>query len=218
MLGAGASPVAHLSVACGESHYLKGREAMNRTVFLGVSMFILGANGSSVVHAEPPESKIISLLFHSIPDDPASEVSLVVTLSLSPVASDGNTIGWSIDAVDFFKPTENDGWKRWQTGALDVLDSPDGLWWVAHADVSSPTESEFTVLPALAGLGDPEHLDDPELFFIIEATESTIIADPDAPYASRTAYCHFHFSDGEDQVEGNDEPVEIDRPEDPGAY
>ena len=180
----------------------------------GIAVLLLIGLNSAAAQADAPESKSLSVVFHRVPADPTSSVSLILTLTLSPAASDGNAIGWSIDSANFFKPEENNGWTKWQAGPLEVLDSADGLWWTTHEDVSDPTESEFTLLPEVSGLGVPEFGEHGELFLTVAASES-IPPNPEGPYESRTAYAQFLFTDGVDELDGEDDPVEIDRPRDP---
>lgn len=183
-----------------------------------VAPFLLAMSSTmSMGQTQPPEFKCISLIFHSIPNDPQSSVSLVVTLLMTSVSVDGNSVGWGIDAAFFARPIENGGWKQWQSGPIEVNDSIDGLWWVTHADISAPAESEFTVLPALAGWGEPEAPGDAELLFVIEASESGVQADPNAPYSLQTAYGRYYFTDGDLEVDGDEDPVEVDEPDHPGV-
>ena len=191
---------------------------MNRTLGFGIVMVLLGGGASSVAHAQMPDTRSISLVFHSVPADPKSSVSVIVTLTMSPVQTNGSTVGWGIDTADFFMPSENGGWKAWHTGPLDVLDSPDGLWWVTHVDPYASTEAEFTLLPELTGLGEPENAGDGDLVFFIDSTISTIISNPEATFGLQTAYAQYQFTHPGDQVEGDDEPVEIDRPRDPELH
>lgn len=167
---------------------------------------------------QPPESQCISLIFHTIPSDPQSSVSLVVTLWLTPGAVEGNSVGWGIDAASFARPIGNGEWQLWQSGPIEVNDSADGLWWVAHADISAPAETEFTVLPALAGWGEPETLGDAELLFVIEAAETGVPGDPNAPYSLQTAYGRYFFTDGDLELDGDEDPVEVDKPLEPSVH
>lgn len=184
-----------------------------------IAPLIFSASTTMVMgQPQPPEFQSISFIFHTVPSDPQSSVSLVVTLLMTPVAVDGNDVGWGIDAASFARPIESGGWRQWQSGPIEVNDSADGLWWVTHADISAPADSEFTLLPALAGWGEPETLGDAELLFVIEAAETGTPGDPEAPYAMQTAYGRYFFTDGDIEVDGDEDPVEVDDPQLPGVH
>ncbi len=185
---------------------------MKRSANLVAPFLFAVSTTMAMGQTQPPEIQCISLIFHTIPNNPQSGVSLVVTLLMTPVAVDGNSVGWGIDAAIFARPIEGGEWRNWQSGPIEVNDSADGLWWVNHADISAPAESEFTVLPALAGWGEPEAPGDAELLFVIESSETGAPADPNAPYALQTAYGWYYFTDGDLEVDGDEDPVEVDGP------
>jgi hypothetical protein len=177
---------------------------MNRIVVVGAIMFVFGSmTGAVNSQLLPPESRQLSLVFRSNPTDPESEVTMIVTLRMSPASIDGNDVGWQIDAVEFVRVEAGLETHNWETGPVDVADSSDGLWWVYHEDVSNPTEAEFTQLPALVGFADSEDPELSELFFFVEAGDPSNSGGGEAIYGERTAVARYSFIDGESESDGD---------------
>jgi hypothetical protein len=98
--------------------------------------------------------KVVCYLIREIPDDATSSIEFAFALSLREQNRTGSDIGWSIVAADIrqaIDPHQCD--RTWHTTSID-LTTPDGLWWVTHADADQPAISEFDMPPLIAGTAD----------------------------------------------------------------
>ena len=181
-----------------------------------LGLVLIGWAGESRVFADPPQNMDLALVFHVDPTDPNSDVSMKVTLSLSVADVDENMIGWSIDHAEFSIPAGGDDWRSWDADQLTVLNTADGLWWVAHESVDDPSETEFTSLPTLIGLGVAQNAEDSDLVFFIDGTDAESQTPSTFPYSDHTAFGSYYFSDGVlVYLNDEDEPIEVGRRHDP---
>lgn len=123
------------------------------TVVLGVC-FEAGPSACLADDPLPPEQTVEGARFdlHETPDNPSSPVLWTIDLLLTEDQTDGNSIGWSIDAV-VIRQFDDHGTllHQWTDNAPDP-NTPDGLWWIEHADPEQPVLSEFTEPPWMEGL------------------------------------------------------------------
>ena len=142
------------------------------------------------------------------PTDPHSDIIFTVTLELTAVAKDGSEVAWEIVSVMFSQPgVEIDN--VWIEYAPDP-DTPDGYWWVEHADPDVPQEAEFDWPPnmfgtaiAVAPVEDDLHYD-----FGGDYCDSQC----QQLYGGQVAAADYWFlveDEEEPEAEGDDEPVEI---------
>jgi len=127
------------------------KHQMKIRVFAGLSCALIAFSLSeSVIMATPSDQSINYSIYFDV-NDLSQGVYYDYTIDLSPVAQDGNSIGWSIDQVTFHRhETETKGENVWYEEFPEVL-SPDGLWWIDYVDPENPTIDEFLMPPAVTG-------------------------------------------------------------------
>ena len=123
-----------------------------RTASLLMGLALWGSTYATA-QAELPDDRIAEYYIRETPTDPDSDVLYIVTLELTAVDQDGDEIAWEITEVTLTKPGEGGGEDTvWVDDAPD-LDTPDGYWWVEHADPEHPQDAEFDWPPLLQGTG-----------------------------------------------------------------
>lgn len=124
---------------------------MKIRIFAGLSCALVALSLSGSVSLATPTEQSINYSIYVDENDLSQGIYYDYTLDLSPVAQDGNSIGWSIDRVTFHRhETDTKDENIWSEEFPEVL-SPDGLWWIDHVDAENPTIEEFLMPPAVTG-------------------------------------------------------------------
>ncbi len=123
-----------------------GNERSNVSVLIGLAL--LGLT-SGTARADLPADRISEYSIRETPADPESDVIFVVTLELTAVDQDGDEIAWEIGKMTLTKPAPG-GDTIWVEDA-PAPDTPDGYWWIEHADPADPQDIEFDWPPSLLG-------------------------------------------------------------------
>lgn len=181
---------------------------MKPVVPLSIVASLMAAVGSPAARALPADRTILYQI-HETPTNPESPVVFKIELEISAVMADPeeDTIGWEVtEAV--FTIVDTGGDIVWSIAEPDV-DTPDGLWWVEHADVTKPVQSEFVLAPPLAGTADPDDPQDDDLLYDFVGAEFQ----GTPPYQTTGAmyYTFAMAADPEEPVEDGDprEPVDV---------
>lgn len=173
-----------------------------RFTLLGLMM--LGALSVSRAVAQIPADQTIHWSFRENPEDPESTVEIHAIVTLSAVEVDEENVGWSVASVEFIRGEGED-----ETSWVEVappLETPDGLWWVAHADVENPQLDEFIDTPLLSGRAysdDPEEVD-----LLYEIESATPMEGGPFEQTSGVSYLLAAADTNEPVKEGEQEPVE----------
>lgn len=160
-------------------------------------------------------AQAVRYALHFDVDDFASPVASEIELQLRPADRDGAFIAWRVEQV-VVTEFDADGVPARQWSRVDpVIDTPDGLWWVEHYDPLKPHPAEFTLMPHVSGLARSQDADLPGLAFALRARPTEPSTDDLPAPAALLSYVLLAEDDSEPEV-GEDEPVEVDLPEDPG--
>ncbi len=114
------------------------------------------------------------------PNDPSSAIIRTIDLDLESHEVDGNDVGWAVVSVKISELDANSQATRVWVDAAPFVGSPDGLWWIEHADPLNPQRSEFTMPPLLRGVVPAEDPADPDLDYSIEGAPYN--APPEPPF------------------------------------
>lgn len=156
-----------------------------------------------------PNDRTITYAIHETPTDPLSAVVFIVRLDASAVVAgvDEDSIGWDITSATFTQPDAG-GDTVW-TVVDPALGTPDGLWWVDHADIHKPTLGEFVLPPALVGTANPaDPLDDDLEYDLVGVSYPGRL-----PYnvTARLDYTFALAAEPETPIEdGQEDPVDVD--------
>ncbi len=133
-----------------------------------------------------------------------------IGLQLQATATNGNSVGWSVEHASIRRRGETLPCDDLWTDATPVVDTPDGLWWVNHADPQQPAIGEFCQPPGISGNAQVESGSaTASLDYFVEGSSGT--PPPGA------ALLDYEFTlDGELEPEdsGADEPAESDDSDD----
>lgn len=99
--------------------------------------------------AEAVQEYLVTYRIHEQPEDPNSLVVLLVSLVVREASRDGSSIGWEISEAGFEQPGSPPS--EWGESS-PLVPSPDGLWWIQHVNVESPSSAEFAAPPLLTGI------------------------------------------------------------------
>lgn len=187
---------------------------MTRTKLLAtlVATIVLGT-GSSVARADLPKDRTIKYSIHKTPSDPQSDIIWSVELELEADDSNGESVGWQIRALRVKGPTPLGSW----TKTSPQVSTPDGLWWVDHADHMDPLASEFDVTPLLEGTAIATGQGEADLEYSFEGDSYS----GSPSYEGNVSGLTFSFllvGEEDPEEEGDDEPAEIDEEEDPPGW
>lgn len=174
-------------------------------VFMGASL----STAYNTAQAAFPDDQAIEYRIRETPNAPESAVVFTITLYLTAGDVDGDEVGWEIEEIRFRQPISQSLEILW-IEASPVVDSPDGLWWVEHADPQDPQIGEFDMPPLLTGTADAEYSEDPDLHYSFEGV--AYVSPPSPPFQDTVALDYILTLAGEDDPieEGDDEPVEPD--------
>ena len=179
------------------------------------SVLILAANAGTAL-ADLPDDVQIKYYIHDDRTDPNSPIVFKVLLLMEARDSSSNSVGWLIKEAEFRQPnTDPDPDTVWTDTTVDV-DTPDGLWWVDHVDTLAPAPGEFDMPPLIEGIADAEAVTGDDLDYEWEGV--TYLAPPEGPPFENPMAAGFRFwllLLPYPELEGDDEPVEIDPDKDP---
>jgi hypothetical protein len=181
------------------------------------AIILLGLSAGAVAQTLPADT-YVAYWIHEQPGDPESPVAFSVTLSLQAVASYDSSVGWKIASVELRQPGTGGGDDLVWADSAPVVDTPDGLWWVSHADMLYPQRSEFYQLPMFWGVGEALESLNEDIEYAFDGPGSVPLIE--APYAVTTKMDFYVAYDGDPDpvTNGQDEPVEIpDEPDPPGT-
>ena len=157
----------------------------------------------------PADQKIVYRI-HETPTDPSSGVVFTVTLKLVAEDIDGDDVAWRVSKATFKQKQPAREWAE----AYPSVDTPDGLWWVTHADPQSPAITEFSLPPFMDGTATAQDSGYDDLDFEFEGTVYVAPPPPDnPPYGENTTASTYWFQlvgSSVAEEEGEDEPVEAD--------
>ena len=177
-------------------------------VVIGLAVLSLAAGAA---RADLPANRFMEYYIRETPENPQSDVILIVSLELWAIDQDGDEVAWKVESVTLTKPASGGGDDTVWVDASPAPDTADGYWWIEHDDPSHPLNTEFASPPAFE---DTAIAVDPE--------------DPDLAYEFGGDYCdsqcqqlfngqvgaadYFFILSGEEEPEGegDDEPVEVD--------
>lgn len=162
-----------------------------------------------------PDDRWAEYTVYETPSDPQSDVVFIVRLHLvadQQITGQGTegSVGWDVTGIDFTQPgTPSD--TLW-TEASPSVDTPDGLWWVGHADLGNPDAAEFALPPSLVGTATADDPADEDLDYDLVGEVYTPPAAPEEPPHEITGSLTFdsYLATSQAEVEeGDDEPIRI---------
>lgn len=158
---------------------------------------------------ELPEDQTVYYYIHEYPNQPNCDVVFTIRLDLTAADSDADAVGWRITSAEFRQPGNRQAQDKVWTEASPIVNSPDGLWWVEHADPAFPELEEFTLPPKLVGLAMAQDPLDKNLEYDFKGVP--YVPPPEgAPFDITGALTYVFAEEEEDPVEqGKDEPVEV---------
>ena len=123
-----------------------------------IAVMLLAMSCSNLLAQDPPlpEDQRIRYAIREVPTDPSSAVIWTIDLALEAEDSDGGSVGWLIDSVTVTEVDASGEPTSMWTDVSPELDSPDGLWWVEHADPADPEPADFALPPLLGGTASVE--------------------------------------------------------------
>lgn len=190
----------------------------NRSCVYSAGFCALLLTNSSL--GELPADQQIILHLREVPDDPQSAIRTVIGVEITAVEMDATSVGWRIQRATFARRLSDGSEATWEA-LLPTINTPDGLWWIDHADAANPSAEEFTVLPWMIGTAD-------SLDARYSDLEYDLIGAPDTTPPTQQVYANSgklsYRLAADNSVEPvdddkDDEPVEIpDTPNDPYLY
>ena len=176
---------------------------------LGAIIVSIGLASISFARSvDTPLKQVVSYSVYEDPNDPDSDLIWMIVAYLTKSDSDGNSIGWSVDKIKLFEvnaaPTPDREW----IDATPTVDTPDGLWWIKHADPNSPDLAEFDMPPFIDGLAYAQDPSDSDLDYEFEGVVYN--EPPGGPHFTLTAALNMlMIEDITKLLEKLAEPVEI---------
>jgi hypothetical protein len=121
------------------------------SVTLPIALAALSAEALAV---DPPlpADRGVRYTIRENPTDPDSNVIWTIDLTLAAVERVGNEIGWSVTRVSIADVDESGNATRTWTDESPEVATPDGLWWVEHADPDDVALADFAGVPVVSGL------------------------------------------------------------------
>jgi len=183
-----------------------------------VVVAFLGMSHTDSLAEEAPQELTIRYNIRETPSDPSSAVIWTIDLALHEEQVDGNDVGWLTDSITI---SQLDGAGQPESAWTDVaptVNSPDGLWWVEHADPQNPQRSEFAQPPLLEGTATEQEPANAGLDYYLEGVPYN--PPPEGPLFANTAALDYTFTlagSPEPEAAGDSETVEIPPDDDPPA-
>ncbi len=136
---------------------------------LGATIVSIGLASISFARSlDPPLQQVVSHSVYQDPNDPESDLIWMIVAYLTESDSVGNSIGWSVDKIKLFEVNADPTPDREWVDTAPTVDTPDGLWWIEHADPNSPDLAEFDMPPFIDGLADAQDPSDSDLDYEFE--------------------------------------------------
>ena len=170
------------------------------------------------VDARPPDYTI-QLNLRATTGHPTSAIVFEVTMGLMIEAQDGDNIGWDVISVTIRELNVSGEVVHTWYKTNPFVNTADGLWWIEHADPASPANSEFLVLPWIAGTAPSMNPTEASLEFDFEG--DIYVAPPEgAPFEDTASLTTLLQEEGNPKPppkkDESDEPVEVpNQPEEP---
>lgn len=163
----------------------------------------------ALAEATGPMELSVRYNIRETPDDPSSAVIWTIDLALQENQVDGNNVGWSIDSATISQLNGTGQAPNVWTEATPTVNSPDGLWWIEHADPQAPQTSEFAEPPLLENTAIAEDPADSDLDYDLEGLPYN--PPPEGPPFENTAAVDYRFTlVGSSTPEGEGECVEAE--------
>ncbi len=102
-----------------------------------------------------PQTRTVRFNIRQIPGDLHSPRAFAAILQITEAVREGHEIGWKITSITFRQPTAPGECDRIWDASNVMTPSPDGFWWLNHADPNRPKLDEFRMLPLLKGTANP---------------------------------------------------------------
>ena len=163
------------------------------------------------VDAREPDHTI-SFNLHKTVVDPTSPIDFTVTMGLMIEAQDGDSIAWDVIVVTIREWNENGDLLNTWSKFHPFVGTADNLWWIEHANPASPANSEFLVLPWIAGTAPSMNPTEASLEFDFEG--DIYVAPPEgAPFEDTALLTTLLQEEGNPppppKKDQRDEPVEM---------
>jgi len=184
---------------------------------VALASILVAACGEQLEAQTPltPQSYAVKYWTHSDPSDATSPVEFEIKLTLKNVDSDGDEIGWGITNIRIQEYDANAVLLQTWSQDNPSVPTPDGLWWVSHADPKAPERDEFLLPPHLVGTAAAQNPADADLEYDLEG----VALNPPPLYDVTAGLDYELIEEGEVEPIGNgsDEPIEVPPGyEDPG--
>jgi hypothetical protein len=177
-----------------------------------IASVLLGIMFGGGVASALPDDQTIDYSVYATPTDPESAVVFIASLTLVADSASAEEVGWEVTEIRFTQPGEGSNPDIVWVESTPVVESPDGLWWVDHADVENPVDSEFVMPPLLTGTALPEDPAEDDLDYTLEGVTYTPPQTPEEPPHATTAAMDYSFQRAMAQApieEEEDELVEV---------
>ena len=162
--------------------------------------------------ADPPQTLLVEYWIHETPTDPNSDITFKIRMWLASEEVDGDQVGWDVTTIEVRQMGDNGGPDTVWTDTTPTVPTPDGLWWVEHADPDNPEAGEFVMPPGLTGTADADDPNDDDLVYDFEGVTYTPPQDPSEPPYDTTGALDYGFTlngDEDPLASGEDKPVEL---------
>jgi hypothetical protein len=159
-----------------------------------------------------PLDRTVSYGVYDDPNDPGRVLIWLVVFHLEETVTVGGQIGWTVEDIHVFDVANGREW----IDSQPAVNTPDGLWWVSHADVEVPELQEFDMPPYVEGLAACEDSEEPDLEYELEGQVYT--APPGGPHFAIAAALDLRFweqSEPAPLIVRENEPVEVNAREYP---
>ncbi len=163
------------------------------------------------------EDKELSVRYNvrETPGDPSSAVIWTIDLALQEKQVDGNDVGWLIDSITISQLNATGQVENTWTELTPTVNSPDGLWWVEHADPQDPKRTEFAQPPLVEGTAIAQDPPDADLDYYLEGVPYEPPPEPPFEVTAALDYTFTLVGSSEPEGDGDDEPVELPPLDDP---
>jgi hypothetical protein len=183
-----------------------------------ISIGVLAALGlfGRLACADPPTAWVVTYGIHETPTQSSGPIVFLVKLSLRRQNMDGSSIGWHITSIQIIQKGPNGSSDAVWTQDNPSVSSPDGLWWIDHANAEEPQPSEFELSPHLTGTAAAADPNLPDLTYDVKGEPYAVPLPPTQPPYVVTGAMDWNFTRVGDQNpldEGSGDPIDVDPPE-----